>query len=112
MAKHLTFNTQMKTRLSQHLVSAQTSADMSPQATKLIRTPKGAQLLKYARKCRGYTQAESAACYGIEERTLRRWENNEYNPRWNDVISLIEDVYLMDITQVIEGVRNDPELTA
>ncbi|KZX01778.1 transciptional regulator [Pseudoalteromonas luteoviolacea] len=69
-------------------------------------------MLKYARKCRGFTQAESAACYGIEERTLRRWENNEYNPRWNDVISLIEDVYLMNITQAIDGVRNNPELVA
>ncbi|ESP94043.1 MULTISPECIES: helix-turn-helix domain-containing protein [Pseudoalteromonas] len=112
MANHPTFNTQMKSRLSQHLVSAHSGADLSPKPVKLVRTPKGAQLLKYARKCRGYTQAESAACYGIEERTLRRWENNEYNPRWNDVISLIEDVYLMDITQVIEGVRNDSEITA
>ncbi|TQF73025.1 helix-turn-helix transcriptional regulator [Pseudoalteromonas luteoviolacea] len=85
---------------------------MNTTPTELVRTPKGAQLLKYARKCRGYTQAESAACYGIEERTLRRWENNEYNPRWNDVISLIEDVYLMNITQAIEGVRNNPELVA
>ncbi|MCG7533925.1 helix-turn-helix transcriptional regulator [Pseudoalteromonas sp. OOF1S-7] len=72
----------------------------------LLRAPRGAQLLKYARKSRGYTQAESAASYGIEERTLRRWENNEFNPRWNDVISLLEDVYFMDIMQAIAGVRS------
>ncbi|WP_249332024.1 helix-turn-helix domain-containing protein [Pseudoalteromonas rubra] len=72
----------------------------------LLRAPRGAQLLKYARKLRGYTQAESAASYGIEERTLRRWENNEFNPRWNDVISLLEDVYFMDIMQAIAGVRS------
>ncbi|WP_230090577.1 helix-turn-helix domain-containing protein [Pseudoalteromonas rubra] len=72
----------------------------------LLRAPRGAQLLKYARKLRGFTQAESAASYGIEERTLRRWENNEFNPRWNDVISLLEDVYFMDIMQAIAGVRS------
>ncbi|MCF2857917.1 helix-turn-helix domain-containing protein [Pseudoalteromonas sp. SMS1] len=112
MAKQSIFNAQMKVRLSQRLVTAQQTPDATPSSSELVRTPKGAQLLKYARKCRGFTQAESAACYGIEERTLRRWENNEYNPRWNDVISLIEDVYLMNITQAIEGVRNNPELIA
>ncbi|MBQ4813010.1 transcriptional regulator [Pseudoalteromonas luteoviolacea] len=94
------------------MVAAQQSSDEREGSSERVRTPKGAQLLKYARKCRGFTQAESAACYGIEERTLRRWENNEYNPRWNDVISLIEDVYLMNITQAIDGVRNNPELAA
>ncbi|PAJ72052.1 transcriptional regulator [Pseudoalteromonas sp. NBT06-2] len=66
------------------------------------RTPKGADILKYARKFRGYTQAESAASYGIEERTLRRWENNEFNPKWNDVIGLIEDVYSLKVIKLIE----------
>ncbi|KZN38911.1 hypothetical protein N480_11820 [Pseudoalteromonas luteoviolacea S2607] len=112
MAKQSIFNAQMKARLSQNLVATQQASDVSANTGELVRTPKGAQLLKYARKCRGFTQAESAACYGIEERTLRRWENNEYNPRWNDVISLIEDVYLMNITQAIDGVRNNPELVA
>ncbi|WP_138632376.1 helix-turn-helix transcriptional regulator [Pseudoalteromonas phenolica] len=74
---------------------------------KLSRTPKGANLLKYARNFRGLTQAESAAHYGIEERTLRRWENNEYNPRWNDVVALIEDVYMMEVIQVLEGLRTE-----
>ncbi|TMP71536.1 XRE family transcriptional regulator, partial [Pseudoalteromonas ruthenica] len=50
---------------------------------RINRTPRGSDILKFARKSRGYTQAESAANYGIEERTLRRWENNEFNPRWN-----------------------------
>ncbi|CAM3759228.1 MULTISPECIES: helix-turn-helix domain-containing protein [Pseudoalteromonas] len=69
------------------------------------RAPLGAAILRFARKSRGFTQAESAASYGIEERTLRRWENNEYNPKWNDVIALVEDVYLMDIVNVIVGLR-------
>ncbi|BBN82476.1 hypothetical protein PA25_24610 [Pseudoalteromonas sp. A25] len=73
------------------------------------KTPKGADILKFARKCRGFTQAESAASYGIEERTLRRWENNEYNPRWNDVIGLLEDVYLMDVAKVILGMTHTKE---
>ncbi len=65
-------------------------------------SPKGSDILKYARKFRGYTQAESAAHYGIEERTLRRWENNEFNPKWNDVIGLIEDVYALQVINVME----------
>ncbi|MEJ6474044.1 helix-turn-helix transcriptional regulator [Pseudoalteromonas piscicida] len=69
------------------------------------RAPLGAAILRFARQARGFTQAESAASYGIEERTLRRWENNEYNPKWNDVIALVEDVYLMDIVNVIVGLR-------
>ncbi|MCF6436842.1 MULTISPECIES: helix-turn-helix domain-containing protein [Pseudoalteromonas] len=73
------------------------------------RTPKGADILKFARKCRGFTQAESAASYGIEERTLRRWENNEYNPRWNDVIGLLEDVYSLDVAHVILGMIHTDE---
>ncbi len=68
-------------------------------------TPKGAELLKFARKYRGYTQAESAANYGIEERTLRRWENEEFNPRWNDVIGLIEDVYALEIIKVMKSIN-------
>ncbi|CAH9049445.1 hypothetical protein PSECIP111951_01341 [Pseudoalteromonas holothuriae] len=75
-------------------------------STQTNRTPKGSDILKFARKCRGFTQAESAASYGIEERTLRRWENNEYNPRWNDVIGLLEDVYLMDVAKVIVGMTD------
>jgi transcriptional regulator with XRE-family HTH domain len=72
------------------------------QFTPINRTPKGSDILRYARKFRGYTQAESAAYYGIEERTLRRWENNEFNPKWNDVIGLIEDVYALKVIKVIE----------
>ncbi|MCG9758267.1 MULTISPECIES: helix-turn-helix domain-containing protein [Pseudoalteromonas] len=68
--------------------------------------PTGAEILRVARKLRGYTQAESAAHYGIEERTLRRWENREYSPRWNDVIGLVEDVYLLDILEVIGKIHD------
>jgi len=70
------------------------------------RAPLGSEILKFARHLRGYTQAESAANYGIEERTLRRWENKEYSPRWNDVVGLVEDVYFLDILEVI-GKIND-----
>jgi transcriptional regulator with XRE-family HTH domain len=72
---------------------------------RINRTPRGSDILKFARKSRGYTQAESAANYGIEERTLRRWENNEFNPRWNDVVGLVEDVYLLDIANIIIGMK-------
>ncbi|WDE04693.1 helix-turn-helix transcriptional regulator [Thalassomonas viridans] len=75
-------------------------------ATNTCRTPKGSDLLKYARQSRGYTQAESAADYGIEERTLRRWENNEFNPKWNDVVGLIEDVYMLKVVDVIGELSN------
>ncbi|KZX00433.1 transciptional regulator [Pseudoalteromonas luteoviolacea] len=70
------------------------------------RAPLGAEILRFARRLRGYTQAESAASYGIEERTLRRWENKEYSPKWNDVVGLVEDVYSLDILEVI-GKLND-----
>ncbi|MCF2856490.1 helix-turn-helix domain-containing protein [Pseudoalteromonas sp. SMS1] len=70
------------------------------------RAPLGAEILRFARRLRGYTQAESAASYGIEERTLRRWENREYSPKWNDVVGLVEDVYSLDILEVI-GKLND-----
>ncbi|KID58250.1 transciptional regulator [Pseudoalteromonas luteoviolacea] len=70
------------------------------------RTPLGAEILRFARRIRGFTQAESAANYGIEERTLRRWENKEYSPKWNDVVGLVEDVYSLDIIEVI-GKLND-----
>ena len=70
------------------------------------KAPLGSEILRFARRLRGYTQAESAANYGIEERTLRRWENREYSPRWNDVVGLVEDVYLLDILEVI-GKIND-----
>ncbi|CAM3963818.1 helix-turn-helix domain-containing protein [Pseudoalteromonas byunsanensis] len=71
------------------------------------RTPRGGEILRFARQMRGYTQAESAASYGIEERTLRRWENREFDPKWNDVISLVEDVYLLDILEVIGKINHD-----
>ncbi|WP_440055470.1 helix-turn-helix domain-containing protein [Pseudoalteromonas sp. T1lg65] len=70
-------------------------------------TPAGSEILRVARKLRGYTQAESAAHYGIEERTLRRWENKEYSPRWNDVVGLVEDVYLLDILEVIGKIHDE-----
>ncbi|WP_440053755.1 helix-turn-helix domain-containing protein [Pseudoalteromonas sp. T1lg65] len=76
------------------------------QFSTLSRVPMSSAILRFARQARGYTQAESAATYGIEERTLRRWENNEYNPKWNDVIALVEDVYLLDIVNVIAGLRS------
>nr|WP_244369631.1 helix-turn-helix transcriptional regulator [Pseudoalteromonas xiamenensis] len=65
------------------------------------KTPMGSEILRYARQLRGLTQAESAAHYGIEERTLRRWENREYSPKWNDVIGLVEDVYALNILELI-----------
>ncbi|WP_171624605.1 helix-turn-helix domain-containing protein [Pseudoalteromonas caenipelagi] len=71
------------------------------------KTPRGGEILRFARRLRGFTQAESAASYGIEERTLRRWENREFDPRWNDVISLVEDVYLLDILDVIGKINHD-----
>ncbi|MFC3033044.1 multiprotein-bridging factor 1 family protein [Pseudoalteromonas fenneropenaei] len=70
-----------------------------------MRLPKGAEILRYARKLRGWTQAESAVCYGIEERTLRRWENNEFNPKWIDVVGLVEDVYALDLAQLLFGIK-------
>ena len=71
------------------------------------KTPLGADILRFARRPRGYTQAESAAHYGVEERTLRRWENKEYSPRWNDVVGLVEDVYSLDILEVIGKINDD-----
>ncbi len=79
---------------------------LSNEASNSQRAPRGSDILKYGRKYRGYTQAESAACYGIEERTLRRWENDEFNPKWNDVIGLIEDVYSLKIINVLEGLAH------
>ncbi|MCG7536514.1 helix-turn-helix transcriptional regulator [Pseudoalteromonas sp. OOF1S-7] len=78
-----------------------------PRLTQHRKTPLGADILRYARRLRGYTQAESAAHYGVEERTLRRWENKEYSPRWNDVVGLVEDVYSLDILEVIGKINDD-----
>ncbi|MBE0367612.1 helix-turn-helix domain-containing protein [Pseudoalteromonas aurantia] len=82
---------------------------MNRERLSVKRTPKGGVILRYARRLRGYTQAESAATYGIEERTLRRWENREFDPKWNDVISLVEDVYLLNILEVIGKINDDNE---
>lgn len=43
---------------------------------------------------------EIAQQYGVEERTLRRWENKEFNPRVSDFFGLL----------ALYGVRVDIEL--
>ena len=106
MAKLNTIDSLYKSRMSNPMLFGRTE-EVESSKSQLKRTPQGAILLKYARQFRGLTQAESAAHYGIEERTLRRWENNEFNPKWNDVVALIEDVYMMEITEVIMGIRSE-----
>ncbi|MDK1289802.1 helix-turn-helix domain-containing protein [Pseudoalteromonas umbrosa] len=48
------------------------------------------QVIRTARMRAGLTQAEVAAHYGVEERTLRRWENKESNPDFRDVVGVVE----------------------
>ncbi|MCF6442045.1 helix-turn-helix domain-containing protein [Pseudoalteromonas luteoviolacea] len=48
------------------------------------------QVIRIARKRAGLTQAEAAEHYGVEERTLRRWENKESNPDFRDVVGVVE----------------------
>jgi transcriptional regulator with XRE-family HTH domain len=57
-------------------------------------------ILKRARISTGKTQMEIAQQYGVEERTLRRWENKEFNPRVSDFFGL----------PALYGVRVDIEL--
>jgi len=57
-------------------------------------------ILKRARISTGKTQMEIAQQYGVEERTLRRWENKEFNPRVSDFFGLL----------ALYGVRVDIEL--
>lgn len=39
------------------------------------------------------SQLEASTIYGIEERTLRRWENGEFSPKVHDFFGLLEQVY-------------------
>lgn len=74
------------------------------------KAPKASSILKFAREQRGFTQAESAANFGVEERTLRRWENEEFMSKWVDVISLVEDVYSLNFFELIATWNQTHEL--
>ena len=50
------------------------------------------KLRELREKC-NMTQAQAAAHYGIEERTLRRWENQEFNVKLIDFVGLVTGVY-------------------
>ncbi|MDK2595421.1 helix-turn-helix domain-containing protein [Pseudoalteromonas obscura] len=59
------------------------------------------------RKRVGLTQAEAAEHYGLEERTLRRWENKESNPDFRDVVGVVE-MLNQDFLRICKEVKGSP----
>lgn len=66
--------------------------------------PNGGQLIRYARKLRGYTIDEYAYSFGISSRTLGGYERGEFEPQFFTVISILKDlnVELMEAYQNAE----------
>ena len=51
---------------------------------------KGGEIIRLARKRRGYTQAELAHQYGIDEQTLRNYEKLKTSISYDDVLGILD----------------------
>ena len=58
-------------------------------------------ILKCARKQSGLKQVDAAIAYGVSERTYQRWENNEIQPKFVDVVGLIEGVFKVEFRDLV-----------
>jgi len=61
----------------------------------------GGQLIRFARLTRSYTQSAAAAQYGVDVKTLGRWENSASKVPYNDVNGLLS-FYKMTLIDVLE----------
>lgn len=60
----------------------------------MSKTLRGGEIIKLARKTRGYTQAELAHQYGIDEQTLRNYEKLRTSISFDDVYGILDHLGL------------------
>ena len=63
---------------------------------------RGGQLIKLARQAREMTQEEVADAFGVNTRSIRRWETFESEPKFFTVYSIITNVCKLPLSTVEE----------
>lgn len=63
---------------------------------------RAATILKTGRAIRGLSQDEVAEIYGVSRRTYQRWENGDSNVPSNHLLSILDDVFHLSISQIAE----------
>ncbi|MEM7421006.1 MAG: helix-turn-helix transcriptional regulator [Pseudomonadota bacterium] len=58
--------------------------------TKVI--PRGGLVIRYARKLRGYSQAEYSTHIGLGKNTLGNWERGQQEPSFFMVMTILNDL--------------------
>lgn len=61
----------------------------------------GGQIIRFARLNRNYKQSTVATMYGVDVKTLGRWENSESKVSFDDVSGLLS-FYKMTLIETLE----------
>ena len=56
--------------------------------------------MKLARKERGLTQEDVATLWGCDVKTIQRWEQLKCEPKYFDVVGIINNVCKMSLSEV------------
>ncbi|WP_125782880.1 helix-turn-helix domain-containing protein [Pseudoalteromonas rubra] len=66
---------------------------------------RAADLLAAGRAEAGLSQLDTAVCYGVEERTYRRWERGQNEVRFMDLHALVTQVFDLDFAELYKTVE-------
>lgn len=69
--------------------------------------PSAALLLRTARKIKGMSQIETALLYGCACNTLQRWESGETEPRYSQLVLILNSVFGVTIAQISNIIKNE-----
>lgn len=59
-------------------------------------------VLRVSRAYAGFTQQEAAGMYGVTEKTYRSWEKGGTAAPFDAVCSIVNDVFKLSLTKVLE----------